>query len=339
MYATITFFIVVFFATLVVLTPYRLADHFDTVLRKLRNFLFSRSSQNVFDSQGKREKQIVKYVQLWSLVSVIVFVVLGIQHGAFIQNAPGAVQNVILNAIAAVGSGLMVVFAVMARTWFVTDAKACVSLGQCGIRSLWLVGTQSKHNNFCEEMTRRVRTSESVSIVDVTGYEFIGRGPRASGGLLYDVLALTPKIPVSVLLMKPMSEEVDPERQQATVFQTVLHELGITKDTYKKRLHATLKMIEQLNTNRLPEARIRVSFYTEKPSVRGILFDDSILTAPWQTREGQGPLPLLEIARKSVVPSFYETFRLQHARLWSQKLGKVFVPVGETRQRAASAVA
>ncbi len=107
-----------------------------------------------------------------------------------------------------------------------------------------------------------------------------------------------------------------------TVYQTVLAEMGLPPPTYMLRLRKVMAEIDAMNRQRSPDAQIMVRFYNERPTMRAVFFDDSLMVFPPQ--EQKHDLPCLEIARDSDLPSFYETFRRDFARMWQGAVAQVF---------------
>jgi len=79
-----------------------------------------------------------------------------------------------------------------------------------------------------------------------------------------------------------------------------------------------------MNQNRAADTQINVRFYNEKPTMRAVIFDESMVVFPWRPLVHTVDMPCLEVARQSAVPSFYETFRRDFARLWKSGVVQVF---------------
>jgi hypothetical protein len=335
MYAAIASVLVVIFAATAVLFSFRFRHWQERVLRKLEGVLLWRGLNAVFDSDGLRRRELLLCVRAWVFGAAIVFALLGLQHGSVIQNQPRAISTVFAHGVAGMAASSALVMSILAFAWFLPGVKAYMTLSQCGLRGLWLTGPQGNPRRLVASIADRMREASHVSILDVTGYELLGKGPGEQGGLLFDALTARPDLPVSLLLLKPHAEAVDPERQQATVFQTVLGELRTPVLTYLKKLRLTLQAVQLLNAERPPEARITVRFYNERPTLRAVIFDAaSMLVSPWQPREDTETLTILDIKQDSAAPSLFESFRRSFARLWSQSVDSVVLAQGSSRRIA-----
>jgi len=257
------------------------------------------------------------WIRVWSAASIVFFLLLGFHHGAVLKNAPSSLLHVAIYGLAATCMSGVLLLIVMACAAYLPRGRGETALGRHGLSALWMVNFQERPSKLCDEIASRVLNSSRLLIVDVTGYEVIGKGPGSSGGLLYDTLAALTSVPVHLLLLEPETKAPDPEQRRATVYQTLLAELEVTPATYERRLRATLDAVATLNEARPPETKILVRYYAEKPSCCGLLMDECLFAMPCVPRETSEPLPFLEVTRRTAGASFYEGFRRQFARLWA----------------------
>jgi hypothetical protein len=224
-------------------------------------------------------------------------------------------RTAILCGLGSAGAALFLVV-VLGALAYVPDSRAHSMLRAHGFLGFWSVDPERPPRPLVDSLIARARTSKKIRVLDVTGYELIGKGPGASGGLLHDMLASVPGVPVELLLLQPENRVVDPDHKHATVYQMVLHDMDVTPAGYRRKLRATLDAVEALNEKRDPESKIALRFYAQKPSFRAVVFDDSALVSPWAPREKDPSFPFLELACAAPKPSLYEGFRRELVRLW-----------------------
>jgi len=260
------------------------------------------------------------WLRVWAAMAIPSVLVLGLGRSDSIQNDPVAILSMVLFCLAGLAlSGIALLLALACSSYF-PRARGYARMGHCGFKALWLLDPKRVSAAFAETVASRIKASGSVGILDVTGYDLLGKGPGPTGGLLYDALSTMTGIPVKVLLLDPSARTHDPEQKVATVFQTILGEMEVTAATYQRKIRSTLDAVEALNEKRSPDAKITVRYYAEKPTFRALIFEGSVLVAAWAPREGQAELPFLEISRRATGPCFQEGFRRHFARLWSSSV-------------------
>jgi hypothetical protein len=308
--------IVLAFVALAVVLPVRFSSPTAKVLARLRDSVMRKAAQAVFESGASRDRTLVDCARVTGGFALFLFLLLALRQGVLLENTPDAVWAVIfLAAMAIVASIVLVVTAVSLAT-AIPKTKGYALLSRFGFRGLWVVDPKSPSIQARDGIASRLRTTTRLGLLDVTGFELLGKGAGTSGGLLHDALDSLPDIPVEVLLLKPDARVLDPEEVMATVFQSILAEMEVSSNTYMKRIQATLNAVAALNNGRPQGGKIEVRFYTEKPTVRALVFDQSVLVWPWHPRESQIPLPVLEVLKGTTQPTFYEAFRRNFARLW-----------------------
>jgi hypothetical protein len=317
MFTSCVLLLVFAFLFVTIVLPFGCTAAASRLIAELRAAFFSSTPSAVFDSAEDRESERLFWLRVWGGISAAAFFVLLIHSGVITRNHPHSVASLVSHAILSMAASGALVVAVLAFGSFLPGVRAQTFLSRFGFRALWVVDARVPARELREKLASRLRQSSRLSIIDVAGHELLGKGQGPAGGLLYDALDAVPSTPVQLLLLQPAAQAPDPEQRKATVFQSVLAKMGVSPQTYANRLRATLTAVAALNEKRAPEARIQVRFYCEKPSVRAIIFDDSLLVSPWVPRETSSASPFLEVARDAAEASFYSAFRFHFARLWA----------------------
>jgi len=195
-------------------------------------------------------------------------------------------------------------------------ARCRVAHRMCRIRRVWRVTPNVPCPPLRLELSRCMAEAASIGILDVTGFDLIGKGPGPNGSLLYDVLSNWNKVPVSLLLLDPFSSAVDPDRSIVSVPQEVLAEMDLSDRSYRRRLRATLDAIDDLNDHRSDDAKIQIRLYSEKPTMTAVLLEKAAFVSPWEPIERERTFALFEAAE--VGSSFFEIHRRLFIRLWSE---------------------
>ncbi len=315
MYAALALILVVAFALATIAMPLRFEALYARLCSRLRSKALCAANQAIFHPGGMTEKQSFRLVRIWLLVSAGVFSLLGVLDGTVIRNNPVAIATVAIYGLLALALSCLLLLSVSAFVRLIPGLREYTTLGRCGFRGLWILEPERFPKKFLTRLVEQAGTTEKIEIVDVTGYELFVRGPSPTESLLQTIVSSAPDTPMSLLLLNPFSQEVDPDRQQATIFQTVLAEMGMQSKGFMTKMRKTLQIVEILNSERHPTAQIEVLFYSEKPTMSAVLFDESALVFPWGPQGPKTDLPCLEIARQSDAISFYETYRRTVARL------------------------
>lgn len=313
---------VVAFAVAAVVLPLRFKAATSSWIEKLRGLVLSRTDHAAFGSgEGKAHERLFK-AQIGGGVALAVFAMLLLGADAPFRNHPAAVAVLLLNLLGALGVAIVLVTLFEMARAFLPGIRALGLLSRFGFRALWVLEPGKSAALLRSGLGSRIRASSRVAIVDVTGHELLGKGAGPSGGLLYDTLASMTSVPVQLLLLQPETASPDPEQRRATVFQSVLAEMDISPQNFVRRVRSTLDVVQTLNENRSDDARIEVRFYSERPSFRAIVFDESILVSPWVPRETNTPSPFLEIGREAAEPTLYGAFRFHCVRVWTSAAPK-----------------
>ncbi len=304
-----------------------LACCYERVVPPLRRRLGRRAlcaaNQAVFEPDERRSRCTIHSFRAWLLLSAITFGVFGVADGAIIRNQPAAIAEVAGYGALALATTSVVFLGVFSYFWLFPGLRAYVTLNRCGFRSLWVLPESGLPRVLSEDLLEEAAHSKRMTVVDVLGFELFVQGAGGKTGLLRTLIDRRRDIPISVLLLNPLSQELDPDRRMITVYQSIVSELGLDPATYTKRLRATLSTIAQLNEERPESGQIDVRFYGEKPTMRAVIFDDAMMVCPWGPHIFNADMPCLEIRRRSDAPSFYETFRRDAARLWKNAVSQV----------------
>jgi len=308
------------FATVVL--PFRFAPLCSRLIEEQRARILTGTRRATFEGSEDRQRQRLILTRIWGVISAVVLLALVVNSGTALRDHPGAAALVVFHALLAGSTGGVLVLIFRAFRSYLPTERARAALSQFGFKALWAFDWATPLEALRECLAERIRDASLVAVVDVTGFDLLGKGSGPSGGILYDTLTTMTGVRGYILLLQPGATTPDPEQRQASVYQTVLAEMDISPQTYVRRIRATVDAIEALNESRPAEAQIEVRFYNEKPSVRAVIFDDSLLVSPWVPREASKPSPVLEVTREAAGISFYSTFRFHFNRLWVRSIDK-----------------
>jgi hypothetical protein len=328
------------FLAVTVVLPFRFSGRLVPLLARARESVVRRATHAVFAPSGSEDRGLLGVARAMGAFAAFLFLVIVVPKGVLFQNYPDAVWTVLFLGVVSVVSSAVLILAAASTAGAVPMARGQALLHRFGFRGLWVVDPKVPSPEARQGIASRLRASTHLGLLDITGFELLGKGPGPAGGLLHDALSSSPGVPVEILLLKPDARVLDPEEVMATVFQSILAEMAVSSNTYMKRIQATLHAVAALNEARPPEAKIEVRFYTEKPTVRALFFDQSLFVWPWHPRESQVPLPVMEILRESKEPTFHEAFRRNFARLWGAAVpyGGAGHPAGAPRGRSEKRV-
>lgn len=299
--------------------PFRFPTLATRLLEKMEVRLLGGRIQVLFSRPGSKDRERLVRVRAWAALSVLVLFVGSLWFGGVTRNNhPDSIPAVLFwAAFAGIASFLMLaVFSACAT--YIPRTRGHHALYRQGFQALWNVVSDRAPPGLIDAIGARMKASSCVRILDVTGYELIGKGPDKNGGILYDTLSTMTAVPVQILLLEPEARVLDPDQKHATVYQTILAEMEGTPVTYHRKLKSTLQALQVLNANRPAESRIVARFYQEKPCFREILFDGSVMVLPPFSRENQADLPIIELSKaEGASSSFFEGFRRNFSRLWA----------------------
>ncbi len=324
MYAVIAIALVAAFAFVTVVVPTRWSSLYGLLQVGLRRTVLCTANQALFQPDEETARRTLFCVKMWFFVAAAVFVGLGIYDGTVIRNEIDSVTTVAFYGLLAFLASSFIVLSFVAYSWLLPGFRAFATLSRCGFRGVWVLSKNQLPNRLSAQMIEKASATKRISVVDVSGYELLVKGPANSEGLLIPLLNKATDLPVSLLLLNPLSSEMDPDRRQMTVYQSVLAEMEMQAATYMKRLHKTVATIAAINAERSPEAQIEIRYYNEKPTMRAVMFDDTMFVLPWRALLQNGDVPCLEVTSDATVPSFYETFRRDCSRLWRTSVVQVF---------------
>jgi hypothetical protein len=316
MYAFLAILVAVACLLITLALPFRYEGWVRKTLRCLRRVALRPPGEVQFYSQHGVEESELRWARIWGVAAAFFFVVFTMLDGTVIRNHPDSVAAAGFYGALAMGTSGLFVFSCLAYASFLLKTRACApALKRCGFHKLWFVDPKRPSKGLQEAIAARAAKSTHLGILDVTGHETLGKGSGPNGGLLYDTIAANTALPVTLLLLHPKVEERDPERRKATVLQSVLAELGIPAEIYRRRVRITLEVVKTLNAQRPPEGKIQVSFYLERPAFRAVIFDDAALVSPLSPAQHETLYTLHEARPLAAEPSFFKMFRYQFARL------------------------
>jgi hypothetical protein len=325
------------------LLPFRFSKLVVERLLRLQEKLASRVRQAVFHDPAATPARLKLQTRFLGATAAGLFIILALSSGAPFRNEPEAVVKLVGIAAGTLLLAILLLAVAASFASFVPAFCERLLLRRFGFSGLWAVGTSRQLSAPLREgLAARLRSSSSLGILDVTGFELLGKGPGAAGGLLYDAIESLPELPVQLLLLEPASTTPDPDKVLATVSQSLLAEMEVSPETYARRIQSTVNAVERLNEKRPEAGLIEMAFYTEKPAFRLLILDDTIFVSPFHPRETAVSLPVLEISRRAAAPTFYEPFRRHFALSRSLSVaapGPPAAAAGEespSRQRAAS---
>lgn len=321
MYALLALLVAAASALIMLAIPFHHEAWLMRWIRKAHRALLATAKETLVG--GVRDASYRGWIRVWGGSSAVLFALFGILDGAVIQNRFQSVAAAVFYAALAMGISAFVVLTCAVYWSLLARLRGYAALRRAGMRALWLADERGCPASLKEQVATLAQRTSHVGVLDVTGHDLLGKGPGRNGGLLYDALNSAKRVPVSLLLLEADGQNRDPERRQATVFQTVLAESGLSSTAYQRRLRATLQAVEDLNETRPAEGRIEVQFYNEKPPFQAVVFDGSALVAPCCVREGFKFFSHVVQPGKSRAPCFYEMFRRQFTRIWGGVEGPV----------------
>ncbi len=324
MYAIIALILVGAFVLTTVGLPLRLDRVYERVRPGMGRAARWLSGQAVLPSFDESERETMTLARAWLLLSALGFTVLGIADGTLVRDHPEALRSIAGCGVVACGlSGLLISY-VFACKRLVNRAGLETTFRRCGIRGLWILGSRRRQRRLVSYLHEQASRCSRIRILDVIGHDIVVKPDNTIQRALRDVLQEHTDVPVELLLLDPMARQKDPDRRPATVFQTTRAELQTQSSVYVRQLRETLAALETLNEQRPPESPIIVRYYDQKPTLRAIIFDESILILPFGPGTRSKQLSCLAVQRDSDATSLHETFRHEFARLWQGSLATVF---------------
>jgi hypothetical protein len=309
--------------------PFRLEAQTKRIVQRLRRYLSESGSAVLFAEESGA--LLLTWARVWGGAAAGLFTILCCLDGTVFQNQPSSAASTGFYAVLAIGVSLLLVLTCASNAAFLPRLRGQVALKLAGIQALWRLDARGAPASLRATLGACAYKSGRVGIIAVTGNEVLGMGPGPAGGLLNDVLAAAPGMPVYLLLLQPDSPAPDPEGRRMNVFQTALAENGISPATFQRKLRATLEAVADLNEPRQPENQIHVHYYNEKPPFQGIFFDEAAFIAPSSGHESGAFYAEFVSSGKGGGASFFEIFRRQFNRIWV-----CAVPTGSFRKAAPS---
>jgi hypothetical protein len=324
MYAIIALILVVAFVLTTMGLPLRMERVYERIRPRMGRAAQWVSGQAVLPSMDESARETMSLTRVWLLLSALGFTILGIADGGLIQNRPEALRSIAAYGILACGFSAVIVSLVLAYKRLVSRVGLESTFRRCGFRGLWILGSRREPKRLAEHIRTQAKDCSEIQILDVIGHDIFVKRGNIIDRTLRDVLETRTDVPVQLLLLDPMTQQRDPDRRRATVFQTTCAELHTQSCPFIRHLRETMASVHALNQERPPESRITLRFYGEKPTFRAVMFDDSMLILPCGPVTKSKELSCLGVERDSEAPSFYETFRREFARLWQGSVATIF---------------
>lgn len=320
MYLTLSIVLLFLFCTITIIIPLRFPGLLLRVTQVVRKKVGGESPEVTFSPPVPEEQRVGKLVRAWGGLSTVLFACTGLLDEGFMTGESSAIAVAVGYGVLSMFTSALCVLSFHALHSFIPNARVSETLSHCGLRGLWMMDSGKSQRSLQEALSSRLRASKKLCVIDVCGYELLGKGAGPTGGLLVDVLDQEREVPVYILLCKPDAKSLDPERRKTSVLQNLLAEMNVSHSIYLRRLSMTTEVVEILNEDRQKQAKIKIRFYKEKPAFRALLVDDSCVAIPWHPREESVDLPYVDIARESGSCSFYESYRRHFARLWGDPI-------------------
>jgi hypothetical protein len=315
---TIAFSVAFLVAVLVV--PFKFVKQTRRIVSALEKWLLTGKGYVVFQREPGSGFLSLTWIRAWSVVTTLCFAILGLLHGGLVRNDSRALITTVAVALLAVVMSTVVVALCFSLAVLVNRSRGYAFIARCGLQGVWNVEPKKPPLALREAILEQVQKTCSLRVLDVTGHGLLGRGSGPAGGLLYDALKVTSGIPVRLLLLHPEASDRDPDYQRLSVVQSVLSDMGVSLQTYARRLQATLDVVEDLNEDRPDEAKIEVRFCGERPIFRAVIADCGAFVSPWDPKEENEFFALFTPGDTAAGPSFFNAFRSSFARLWSSSL-------------------
>lgn len=316
MFQTVAYGTVILSVLALAIVPYRFPGLSERLYARVRARFARPKEHSPFRQVGPCGLEPVLWLRIWAALTILWLGFLALSTQLLTGDGPGLLVRAVLLTLGCWVASAVTLAAIAALLTYRTRSQAFAGLSGHGFKALWVTEAEHPAHALRDTLAARAKASQGVAILDVTGFELLGKGPGPMGGLLYDLLSTMTGVRVQVLLLEPETRALDPDHKQATVYQMLLKDSEMTPATYQRKVRATLDAVDALNERRPPETKIAVRYYAQKPSFREVVFHDSVLVSPWVPREDVSQVPFLEIEANETGTSLYEGFRREFSRLW-----------------------
>ncbi len=323
MFAGLAILLIAVFLVVMLALPFCRGQLAVKLVGKLHTAILAGPGQVLFYERAVSETPVksIAWTRAWGLMAALVFTGCAMYKSeAVVQDNPTAVATCGLYGALAMSASAFLVLLSLSFVSYLPRMRGNVGLRQCGLQGLWLVDPAKPPVKLQQTVAAQLQKTTYLGIVDVTGHGMLAKGNGATGGFLYDAIAMASGVPVSLLLLDPDASTQDPDGPRTTVMQSVLGEMGIPLALFQKRLGATIDAVEQLNQLRPPEAKIEVRFYRERPSIAALFFDKTALVSPWNPREKLSVFTQFDAETPTPDASFFEVHRRTFIRMWAHAL-------------------
>lgn len=199
--------------------------------------------------------------------------------------------------------------------WQMARTQLLASRG--GLHRIWLARSNRTDTRFYRALRAAFGRSQRIEIADLTGFELFA-GPREEGGILSHLSSQFKDKEIRLLIFNPCSREIDPDRKQTTVIQSLLLTMEMSREAFESRIQATANLVYKLNRNRARPIQVRL--YSEKPSFRLIIADEVAFMGSIDPRDDSGEFPLYEVHRNSTDASLHMAVRSHFVRAWGKSI-------------------
>jgi hypothetical protein len=290
------------------------------VLRRAENFFIHRPGGAVFFKNRTTGSRSLAWMRAWGIGAGLFFISFCILTSPHFRDHPLSILGTCLGVLLATAASVTVLVTWSSHKAFLSRSRGSAALKRSGYQSAWTITPARAPRGLGEELSAYFKRSSFLGIVDATGHGLLGKGNGPLGGMVYDMIATTTDVPVSVLLMCPEASAIDPESLQVTVYQTVLYEMGLPHQAFQRRVQGTLQAIDELNDKRPDGAKINVRFYNENPPFRALIFDHAAFVAPWNPNEAEALFSLFSAQGEDGERTLFDVFYQQSLRLWAHSL-------------------
>ena len=168
------------FLVLTVLLPFRFGRHAAKLVERTQNLVITKAASASFDDDGAL-LTLVRRARYLGSIAALLFVILCVKDGALFRNESSALLSVLLRAGVSLAAGGLLITTVIALASFIPKAQGYALLSRYGFRGLWVVEMKQPSRESRDGLARRIQGSSRVGIVDITGFELLGKGPGPSG--------------------------------------------------------------------------------------------------------------------------------------------------------------
>ena len=198
-----------------------------------------------FDSGERRRITLVFWARAAGVASAVRSV--GPWFRASRHNSLAAVAMLPIHAALALSLSGLSVLSSLAFASFLPSARSfAVIRSRFGFKSLWVLRSAEAAGAPGEALADRIRGSTGISILDVTGDGFLGKGGGPGGGILATRCRVECRSPVQAPSSSRRGTCMTPRRAGQQSTRPCSREMDVTHATFVRRVRATLAAVESL---------------------------------------------------------------------------------------------